>query len=296
VLLHGWSLDRRIWHRQIDALTDVPVIAYDARGHGRSGPVARRTATLGQLADDLAELLAALTPEGRVVLAGHSLGGMTIIEYAHRYPAHFAEHVCGVVLVSSTAEGARHTTYGFGAQLAHAARAGELAGSWVLAHAGCWRPHGMLGSVLRPSVRWLAFGERARVEDVALVTKIVAATPLRTMGAFGAAVDAYRRLAELAALPQVPVTVLVGTRDRLTPLTCATNIAAAVPQAQVVVCPDAGHMLPLERPDEVSQALRLTIARIVATTGGQQHGAVSGKPSAGRTRGANHNRQGPRGR
>src|SRR5258705_8971155 len=44
VLLHGWSLDRRIWHRQIDALTDVRVIAYDARGHGRSGPVARRTA------------------------------------------------------------------------------------------------------------------------------------------------------------------------------------------------------------------------------------------------------------
>ncbi|GAA2581870.1 alpha/beta hydrolase [Dactylosporangium fulvum] len=261
VLLHGWSLDRRVWSWQVDALGDVAVVAYDARGHGRSGPVTRTTATLGRLADDLAEVLGAVTPTDRVVLVGHSLGGMTIIEYAHRHPAHFAEHVCGVVLVSTTAEGALHTTYGFSPALAPAVRAGELAGCWLLAHVGHLRPHWMPRQLLRRSVRWLAFGAPAQIEDLNLVTSIVARTSLRTIGAFGAAVDTHRRLAELAALPQIPVTVLVGARDRLTPLACATNIAAAVPQAHLVVCPEGGHMLPLECRDEVNEALRLTIDR-----------------------------------
>ncbi|GAA0707012.1 alpha/beta fold hydrolase [Dactylosporangium roseum] len=61
VLLHGWSLDRRVWSWQVDALGDVAVVAYDARGHGRSGPVTRTTATVARLADDLAEMLGAVT-------------------------------------------------------------------------------------------------------------------------------------------------------------------------------------------------------------------------------------------
>ncbi|MBX6358307.1 MAG: alpha/beta fold hydrolase, partial [Micromonosporaceae bacterium] len=92
VLLHGWTLHRHAWHRQITALagangqitalagangqitalagaggrppahpapppTRLRVVAYDARGHGRSDPARRGTATLAQLGDDLAEVL-----------------------------------------------------------------------------------------------------------------------------------------------------------------------------------------------------------------------------------------------
>ena len=46
VLLHGWCLDRRTWHHQIPDLTGARVIAYDARGHGRSGSTCLRAATL----------------------------------------------------------------------------------------------------------------------------------------------------------------------------------------------------------------------------------------------------------
>ena len=60
----------------------VRIITYDARGHGRSGGSAMRGATLAQLGDDLAEVIAAVAPTGPLVLAGHSLGGMTIMEYA----------------------------------------------------------------------------------------------------------------------------------------------------------------------------------------------------------------------
>src|SRR4051812_9207200 len=62
VLLHGWTLDRRSWHRQVSALPGnldgtARIVTYDARGHGRSGIPRLRTATLGQLGDDLAAVL-----------------------------------------------------------------------------------------------------------------------------------------------------------------------------------------------------------------------------------------------
>src|SRR3982751_5325440 len=113
VLLHGWCLDRRTWHRQVTALEAASpqprVIAYDSRGHGRSGHTRLRSATLAQLGDDLAEVIRAYAPAGPIVLAGHSLGGMTIMEFAESYPQEFAGRVAGLVFVSTTPEGTTHT-------------------------------------------------------------------------------------------------------------------------------------------------------------------------------------------
>ena len=46
------------------------------------------------------------------MLVGHSMGGMTIMEYAHRHPDAFADRIAGLVFVSTTAEGHTHTAYG----------------------------------------------------------------------------------------------------------------------------------------------------------------------------------------
>src|SRR6266540_2891504 len=110
VLLHGWTLDNRLWRRQVAdlaALVDAPiqVLTFDLRGHGRSTTSNRSAATLAQLADDLDTVLRERVPEGRLILVGHSLGGMTIMEYAHRYPDDFARRVAGVAFVSTSAEG-----------------------------------------------------------------------------------------------------------------------------------------------------------------------------------------------
>src|ERR1700733_11727403 len=108
VLLHGWCLDRRTWQHQIAALRAMcpkpRIIAYDARGHGRSGATRLTSATLGQLGDDLAQVLRHYGANGPVVLAGHSMGGMTIMEYAHAHPVDFAERVAGLLFISTTAE------------------------------------------------------------------------------------------------------------------------------------------------------------------------------------------------
>src|SRR5690349_2234195 len=127
VLLHGWTLDARLWRHQIQDLpvnlgAPVRIIAFDLRGHGHSTACPPHTTTLAQLADDLHAVLQDRVPDGRVVLVGHSMGGMTIMEYAHRHSAEFTDRVAGVVLMCTTAEGTAHTTYGLGPGVARVDR------------------------------------------------------------------------------------------------------------------------------------------------------------------------------
>src|SRR5215467_3322358 len=110
VLLHGWTLDNRLWARQVETLPSlvnrpIRILTMDLRGHGRSTSTGRFNATLTQLADDLATVLCERAPDGPLVLVGHSLGGMAIIEYAHRHSDEFARRVAGVVMISTSAEG-----------------------------------------------------------------------------------------------------------------------------------------------------------------------------------------------
>ena len=258
VLLHGACLDLRTWHYQIEALLargDVRVIAYDARGHGRSGPTRLPAATLGRLGDDLAEVLRAYAGNGPVVLAGHSMGGMTIMEYADAHPADFARRVAGLLFASTTAEGTTHTRYGLPFPIAHAFRVAEETGAGLLARLGGWRPHQVMLPALQPAVRWLLFGDEFLPGDLQITMSAVGRASLRSIGGFRSSIGAQHRLDTLTSLGDVPSAVLVGDRDRLTPPACAESIAEALPGTELTVFPGAGHMLILERPAEVSAAL-----------------------------------------
>ena len=267
VLSHGWCLDRRTWEHQIAALgalgRNAPrVIAYDTRGHGRSSPTRLGSATLDQLGDDMAEVIRRFAPTGKVVLAGHSMGGMTIMEYAHRHPDDFAARVAGLLLVSTTAEGHTHTHYGLPPQIATVLRAGETLGAGLLARSGAWCPHRAVLPALRPAMRWLLFGDACDDDALRVTLGAIGRASLRSIGGFRASVGAQQRLDTLTALGDMPATVLVGDRDRLTPPACAESIAQALPSADLRVFPGAGHMLPLERPAEVSAALTTIVRRV----------------------------------
>ncbi|MGR6321392.1 alpha/beta hydrolase [Micromonospora soli] len=269
ILLHGWTLDGRSWHRQLAALRSrfgdrVRVVTYDARGHGRSSCMALRTATLAQLGDDLAAVLDGIAPAGRIVLVGHSMGGMTVMEYAQRHPEHFAARTAGLVFVSTTAEGHTHTVYGLSPRIARLIRLAETTGAGVLARCGSWRPPRALLRALRPSIRWMLFGDRCDPADIRLVTSAVAHASLRSIGGFRASIGAQHRLDTLATLGRLPAAALVGDRDRLTPPPCAESIAAALPTTELTVCPGAGHMLMMERPDEVNAALAAVLDQALA--------------------------------
>jgi pimeloyl-ACP methyl ester carboxylesterase len=266
VLLHGWTLDGRSWHRQLAEVRErfgdrVRVVTYDARGHGRSSCMALRTATLAQLGDDLAAVLDEVAPTGKIVLVGHSMGGMTVMEYAHRHPEHFAARTAGLVFVSTTAEGHTHTAYGLSPRIARLIRLAETTGAGVLARCGSWRPPHALLRALRPSIRWMLFGDRCDPADIRLVTSAVARASLRSIGGFRASIGAQHRLDTLAELGHLPAAALVGDRDRLTPPPCAESIAQALPATELTVCPGAGHMLMMERPEQVNAALAAVLGQ-----------------------------------
>jgi pimeloyl-ACP methyl ester carboxylesterase len=266
VLLHGWTLDNRLWRQQIADLPErlgapVRMLAFDLRGHGRSSATHGADATLEQLGDDLAEVLRQLVPRGPVVLVGHSLGGMAIMEYAHRHAAAFARRVVGVVLVSTSAEGSSHTSYGLSPRLARVMRILEVQGAGLLARSGAWRPHRRLMPLLAPGVRWLVFGHRVDTSWIALTASMVGNAPLCAIGGFRPSVDLHHRVDTLAAMRGLPVAVLVGSADRLTPPACAETIARELPEAELQRCDGAGHMLPIERPDTVTDAIVSVIRR-----------------------------------
>jgi pimeloyl-ACP methyl ester carboxylesterase len=266
VLLHGWCLDRRTWTHQIAALEEINarVIAYDTRGHGRSGPTRLESATLDQLGDDLAAVLRHYAPTGPIVLAGHSMGGMTIMEYAHDHPDEFAARVAGLLLVSTTAEGHAHTQYGLPPRLAMLMRFGETIGAGLLARSGAWRPHRAILPALRPALRWLLFGDEYEDAALRMTMRSLGRASLRSIGGFRTSIGEQQRLDTLARLGDVPAAVLVGDRDRLTPPACAEAIAEALPGTTLTVFPGAGHMLILERHAEVSAVLAAIVEQAVA--------------------------------
>jgi pimeloyl-ACP methyl ester carboxylesterase len=260
VLLHGWTLDHRLWRRQLADLPErlgenVRVIAVDLRGHGRSGSPALRDTTIDRLADDVHAVLRERAPDGPVVLAGHSLGGMAVLEFAHRYPDVFERRVAGVALVSTTAEGHTHTSYGLAPWLGRIIRQVETRGAALLTFGGNLRLHRAVMPALLPAVRWLVFGERAELETLRLTIAMIGCASLRSIGGFRPSVGRMNRLDALSALAAVPVRLLVGSLDRLTPPKCTEAITAALPHAELQVFDGCGHMLPLECPDAVTDAL-----------------------------------------
>ena len=121
VLAHGYALSQESWHLQREALRDysrrraapgVRLVLYDQRSHGRSERSPAKHASIDQLGRDLAAVLDQLAPEGRVVLVGHSMGGMSIMALAEQHPELFGQRIAGVVLVSTSAGGLTAETLG----------------------------------------------------------------------------------------------------------------------------------------------------------------------------------------
>ncbi|NYH80053.1 pimeloyl-ACP methyl ester carboxylesterase [Actinopolyspora biskrensis] len=259
LLVHGWTLSRRTWDRVMEGLpgsvgSSVRVVRFDHRGHGDSDPSPRGTAEIARCADDVAELIADRVPAGPVVIAGHSMGGMTIMALAERHPRLMAERVRGVALIATSSGGLAAPDLGLPGPVAAVFNAGERKLRSVLARSERGRV-GDRSAWMRPGLRWLLFGSGASGSDVAMSAEWVAKCHPASFAGFRESLAEHERGDALDALPEVPTVVLAGLADRLCPLPHARVMSERLPRAGFFVYAGAGHMLPLERAEEVTDRI-----------------------------------------
>lgn len=244
VLAHGWTLTRASWEpvvREVQSHRAVRVITYDQRGHGRSTWGAVKSQSIKALADDLATVIAATAPTGPLVLGGHSMGGMTILAYAGAHSSDFRDRVRGVALVSTTASAdGRPEVRAESLTMALAARV-------PLLRTGMFVPSRVL--------RDLNFGENPDKASVRDMTRAMGQTSLVTTGRYFASIRDHDETEALAEFADKPTHVLVGTKDRLTPVRWARSLHDGIPGSQLTVLPGKGHMLMHEATDIVADAL-----------------------------------------
>ena len=235
VLLHGFPLDSQMWRAQVEPLVSAGfrVLVPDLRGHGQSargdGP-----ATMSAMAEDVVRALDARDVTS-FALCGLSMGGYVAFEVLRHDP----ERVSALVLADTRAEAdsteaaeQRHKT----------ARRVREDGVRVLSES-------MLPRLLSPTTA---------AQNPALVAEVRAIIERQDAEGMAQALEgmaARRDMRDILRDIRAPTLVLVGAEDELTPVDMSRAMAEALPDAQLVVIPEAAHLSPLEQPSVANEAL-----------------------------------------
>ena len=222
VLVHGAGGNHLHWPAELRRLHEATVYALDLPGHGRSG--GQGCDTIGDYAQAIVEFLDTAGIE-QPIIVGHSMGGAIALTLA----LHFPNRVAGLVLMAT---GAR-------LRVAPAILDGmhsDFEGSVELITRFAWSPE------TKPALTEL--GRQALLET----------GPDVLLGDFSACnrFDVMERLGEIEA----PTLVIAGTADQLAPPKYARFLTEHIPNARLVLVEDASHMVMLERPLEVTGAVR----------------------------------------
>jgi pimeloyl-ACP methyl ester carboxylesterase len=258
VLTHGFTCAIRVWAYQIaDLADDYRVIAFDHRGHGQSGVPRRNAYSLKHLASDLDSVLeATLAPHERAVLAGHSMGGITIAAWSERYRHKVHRRADAVALINITTGDLVRKVKLFPVPR-------ELSPARVMAGRGLINAFGgfpLLGPARIPTrylVAMLAVGKDADPSVARLVYELFAQTsPAGRGGCARMLADALgQRYLNLDGLT-VPTLVIGSERDRLTPISQSRKIADTAPNVVGLVELPGGHCSMLEQHQQVNRQLR----------------------------------------
>lgn len=235
LLIHGFPLSSGMWQAQMDELRDeVRVIAPDLRGHGHSDAPPAPYA-IADFAEDLAGLMDHLAIHGPFVVCGLSMGGYIALEFYRQFP----EHVAGLVLVATRA----------GADSAEGKAGRDKAVQTAQEKGVTAVTDAMLPKLFSPET------VKTNPELVEAIGELMAMTSEEGMvGALQAMRD---RIDSTPMLPDIDVPTLIihGADDQLIPKSEAEAMAAAIPDADLEIIPEAGHLPNLEQEDIFNEIL-----------------------------------------
>ncbi|HEV8023907.1 MAG TPA: alpha/beta hydrolase [Candidatus Nanopelagicales bacterium] len=263
VFAHGYALNQDSWHFQRKALRGrARLVFYDQRSHGRSGRAEPLSHHIDQLGVDLAAVLEAVAPSGPVILIGHSMGGMTVMAYAEEHPEEIGGRIRGIGLIATTAGDVAANSLGFPRPLgrfvqsvaspivATLAKRSNLIDGWDQSD---------FGLLL---TRLYSFGSPTSDHVGRFVAQMLAGTSLEVVAEFLPALHDHDKHDVLPILQKAEVLVIAGAKDRLTPPALSEDIVEQIPGAEFALLGEAGHMVMLERPNEVNDLIWGLVERV----------------------------------
>jgi pimeloyl-ACP methyl ester carboxylesterase len=263
VFAHGFCLRMGAFHFQRARLAEqwgsqVRMVFYDQRGHGQSGEASPDSYTVTQLGQDLETVLTVMAPRGPVVLVGHS-------QFPQRYPT----RIVGAAIIASAAEGVSRSPLG---EILKNPALEAVRFAVRYAPKTVHRTRGAAKSVIGPILRAASYGdEKISPSVVAFSEKMMHDTPIATLVEFLHALEVHDETAALPTLAKVPTLIACGDRDLLTPMEYSQHMATALPKSELVIVGGAGHLVQLEAPEVIDDALvrlveRATPSKLVALT------------------------------
>ncbi|HEU5283576.1 MAG TPA: alpha/beta fold hydrolase [Burkholderiales bacterium] len=234
VLLHGVGGGKSFWAPQLDALAraHARIVAWDMPGYGDSATLAPYT--FDALARSLGRLLDRIAAR-RVVLVGHSMGGMVALEAMALFP----ERIAGLVLSA--------TSPAFG----------KPDGEWQQAFLRQRLEPLDQGKSMAHIAPALVRGMVAPQADSAAVQRaveVMSAVPAETYRAALHALVSFDRRALLPSIA-VPTLALAGEADGVAPPAVLEKMAGKIPGARYHCIARAGHLLSLEQPGAFTEAV-----------------------------------------
>ena len=229
ILIHGAGGNHLLWPPAMRKLTGVCSLAVDLPGHGRSAGPGLKT-----IDDYAAVILALMNAHGieRSVLCGHSMGGAVALQLTLAVP----EQVAGLVLI------------GTGARLRVAPALLD----------GIFNDYQRTMGLL---TKWL-YGPMASTQLVQLGMQAMSAIEPVTLHGDFVACDQFDVRHRLSGI-QSPALVICGEADKMTPLKYSQFLTDGLPHARLRVFEGAGHMVTLERPEEVAAAVSQFLTSII---------------------------------
>lgn len=246
----------------------VRVVSFDLRSHGRSSRSDVDHATIDQLGDDLELVIRRVVPDGPLVLIGHSMGGMTVLALADHQPRLVHDRVAGVGLISTATGKIAWLTLGIPAGLAKVGDPALRLALRGVRHRSTLieRGRARLTDAAWMFVRRLAFGPDPDPSLVEFVTRMIGETPVDVVAEFFPSLASHDKLAALDALVDLPVEIICGDDDLVTPIAHSQAMADLLPKAELLLVPEAGHQVLMEKPELVNPPLLRLVAEALEAT------------------------------
>ncbi len=261
VFVHGFTLSSESFFFQVRHMRqrwpDVRLLLMDLRGHGRSEHVGVEECTIDLAAEDVLAVIRARADSGRLVLLGHSLGGPVSLATVRRAEPAVAERIAGLIEIATCVEEMADAGV---AMLLNTPLVDLLVDYVEKKPASAFHLRERIAGAIAPVLAVGVFMRSTDPEIIDFHAQLINETPTSTIIGFVDDLQTHQEVEAARKLQDTPGYVIVGELDHVVPLSQSERLVELWPKSYLQVSQGAGHMIPLEAPEQVNMALDRLLA------------------------------------